>query len=814
MKSSVAETISVFDRSKYETFFERLTTKRPFDYQTHAAELLTEGRNVLLRAPTGAGKTWTVVVPSLWDFWQNKPNRLIYALPLRTLAQGIYAEAKSLAEKVQNCQVTLQTGEQPDDPFFTRGNIIVTTYDQVLSGLLESPYGLSRGLHNVNAAAVAGALVVFDEFHLMPPDKGFLTAVAGMYLFRGLCQSAWMTATATPALQAVLKDALGTEQVPGEPTGWEALLQSLPSVTTVRREIVMEPKPLTTETVLGQHRSRSIVLFNQVRRAQQFYLELFAEAEDRGLCANIILLHSRFFKGDRHSKEEKLRHLFGKGSQANAILISTQVIEAGIDISCEHLHTELCPMNALVQRAGRCARFEGEQGTVHVYPLPDEVRAWLPYGDQKQESETLASTRALLDKVCRATLNPSVVEEWVAEVHQDEDETALRQGWSGRLTECLRCVENIAIHRQDTGVAQLIRGDHESQVRLILSRKGNLPLTPGKREAVSIRRESLFPLLNGPLQPPGWSWDLNGEKPTWKPLETASDLVMTYVICLKPDVAAYDEQIGLRVGEAGDMESPSREEPQRPGHSPLHKEPWADHASCVAKEAQTRLHADGWPNGLLFRGLAERYNFNTDALQDAVRTCALLHDLGKLQEAWQRWAEAAQKAKDKQYQHVVPLAHTDFDPEDPEDWKRERHLGIRRPPHSAASAYYGLPMLSTLLRGTNRNGKQSLTSACLAAILAHHGGWLPPRANVGPGLGIMKLTPKWNDAVAQVLQGLSTANAVRQLEARHDKLRTISDWLALSTDADNLRLWWPLVAYLTRTLRLSDQRATREGSDE
>ena len=83
--------------------------------------------------------------------------------------------------------VTPQTGEQPDDPFFDRGCIIVTTYDQVLSGLLCSPYGLSGRLHNVNAAAIAGAVVVFDEFHLMPPSKAFLTAVAALHLFRGLC---------------------------------------------------------------------------------------------------------------------------------------------------------------------------------------------------------------------------------------------------------------------------------------------------------------------------------------------------------------------------------------------------------------------------------------------------------------------------------------------------------------------------------------------------------------------------------------------------------------------------------------------------
>lgn len=110
--------------------------------------------------------------------------------------------------------VTLQTGEQPDDRFFDRGKIIVTTYDQLLSGLLDGPYGLSDRLHNINAAAVAGSLVVFDEFHLMEPQRAFLTAAACLYLFRDLCQSVWMTATATHPLEEVLRDALNTVSIP------------------------------------------------------------------------------------------------------------------------------------------------------------------------------------------------------------------------------------------------------------------------------------------------------------------------------------------------------------------------------------------------------------------------------------------------------------------------------------------------------------------------------------------------------------------------------------------------------------------------
>ena len=102
---------------------------------------------------------------------------------------------------------------------------------------------------------------------------------------------------------------------------------------------------------------------------------------DRNSNTPIRLLHARFFKQDRQSKESELQDLLGPRAKGPAILIATQVIEAGMDISCDHLHTELCPMNSLVQRAGRCARFPHETGIVHVYNLPDEPNSWLPYGN-------------------------------------------------------------------------------------------------------------------------------------------------------------------------------------------------------------------------------------------------------------------------------------------------------------------------------------------------------------------------------------------------------------------------------------------------
>ena len=134
---------------------------------------------------------------------------------------------------------------------------------------------------------------------------------------------------------------------------------------------------------------------------------------DQHSNTRILLLHARFFKQDRQKKEAELQKLLGRDAKGPVILVATQVIEAGIDISCDHLHTELCPMNSLVQRAGRCARFPGETGIVHVYNLPDEPGSWLPYGDLSGEDLSLSRTRELLAKVGSAVINPKITAEWV-----------------------------------------------------------------------------------------------------------------------------------------------------------------------------------------------------------------------------------------------------------------------------------------------------------------------------------------------------------------------------------------------------------------
>ncbi len=190
----------------YEQFFKKITDFEPYIYQKEMNEHFQEQRGVILQAPTGAGKTWSAVLPFVysWYQWQegqqrveSYPRKLIYSLPLRTLANSLYKNvADTIEKKLPNLgiKVTLQTGEHSNDPLF-EGDIIFTTIDQTLSNVLCIPLSLPKKLANINAGAVVSSYLVFDEVHLLDTKRSLRTVVSLLKEMRRLVPFCLMTAT-------------------------------------------------------------------------------------------------------------------------------------------------------------------------------------------------------------------------------------------------------------------------------------------------------------------------------------------------------------------------------------------------------------------------------------------------------------------------------------------------------------------------------------------------------------------------------------------------------------------------------------------
>jgi CRISPR-associated endonuclease/helicase Cas3 len=360
-----------------------------YPHQKKVRQLLQEGQSVILQAPTGAGKTRAAIEPFLHSANLERygtggflPSKMIYSVPMRVLAKQFKTEYDKVldtfnAKKRLDLKNAIQTGDMPGDPKLER-DLIFATIDQTLSSFLMAPYGLSRGQANLNLGALLSSYLVFDEFHLFDPDSTLPTALQMLRMLKGITPFVLMTATFSDELITRLADQLGATPV-GLSDADRAGFAQLASQDKTRRYHT-RATPLTPETVLDAHIGRSIVICNTVRRAREMASAL-RQRRDRD--TEIILLHSQFLREDRDRIEDHLRARFGKGDDDSdsLIVVATQAIEVGVDITSTVMHTELAPANAIVQRAGRCARYPNNIGDVYIY------REVFDRGEQKNLTE-------------------------------------------------------------------------------------------------------------------------------------------------------------------------------------------------------------------------------------------------------------------------------------------------------------------------------------------------------------------------------------------------------------------------------------------
>jgi CRISPR-associated endonuclease/helicase Cas3 len=359
----------------------------PYPYQKEVEkEIFNNNFPLLIKSPTGSGKTEAVIFPFLSQFLQNKffiAPRLIYVLPVRALVNQVMERIKSYAQKISPfISVKVQHGDLPEEPFFI-GDIIVTTLDQFVYGFARVSQQVGHHI-DMPAGAIASSLVVFDEAHMYRDEFTFSIMRAIMeILYESRIPFVVMTATMPENLEkSLFENIKDYAKIIGE------------DVVSSKLQITICDEPLYANNEVNIDdgllekikKKKTLIVLNQVKRAQKIYEEI---KERLRLNENqIILLHSRFTRKDRREHEKKALSLIPhkengeiKIPEGVGIVVSTQVLEAGIDFSAELLLTEIAPADCLVQRAGRCARYEGEEGEMIVFQIEDK-REYNPYEEK------------------------------------------------------------------------------------------------------------------------------------------------------------------------------------------------------------------------------------------------------------------------------------------------------------------------------------------------------------------------------------------------------------------------------------------------
>ncbi len=398
----------------YTDFFRIATTNAPFGFQVRARD--TEQSTSVLRAPTGLGKTDTVLVSWLHRRITQSattPRRLVWCLPGRALTEQIASVAEEQINRLvaaglmQPIKVYRLMGGSEDNDAKLRPDeeaILVGTQDILLSRALNRGYARNPFRWPVDFALLNNdCLWVMDEVQLLGDGLATSTQLAAFrekFRVFGTAPSCWISATVDPAWMETVDFAGGPASVialDGEDLKNDIVKMRWNAEKLVERAPLScrLPKGLA-EFVAAKHAAGTLtlVIANTVRRAVEIRVALGEKT-----AAEVSLLHSRFRAADR---KQNVKAALGTVPDAGRIVVATQVIEAGIDIDASLMVSDLAPYASMVQRFGRVNR-KGERHGCRIY--------WVdrPLVAKQEEMEGLAElSEKDREKVC-APYDPAEV---------------------------------------------------------------------------------------------------------------------------------------------------------------------------------------------------------------------------------------------------------------------------------------------------------------------------------------------------------------------------------------------------------------------
>ena len=360
---------------------------RPFlNFAVRKAE---EERILFIEAPTGYGKSvisQTIALRSL-----KEGLKCIVAFPLRTLLEDQLNKFRLMAKMsgFDREEVGARYMHYPESRYLIKP-VTLTTIDTLsltLFGLAPEDLEVviqqdgtltgSLGHYLFSRAMVLLSDLILDEVHLLSDTTkslNFLVALIRIIASHG-GRAVFMSATIPKALENVIKTECAVvrprftrfSEKPDERFLEERRRKKYEKMVI---EEVGKSDHEKFEKILGWIKEgrrdgykRSLVVFNTVHEAIEFYEKAKANLDiphDK-----ILLLHSRFAVQDRETKITKINAL---KESSEYLIISTQVIEAGVDISSNIFISDLAPASTLIQRLGRFLRYPGEnEGRLYLW---------------------------------------------------------------------------------------------------------------------------------------------------------------------------------------------------------------------------------------------------------------------------------------------------------------------------------------------------------------------------------------------------------------------------------------------------------------
>lgn len=416
-----------------------------------------------LTAPTGSGKT---LLAATWAFKLREkiasetgnPPKVIVVLPFLSIIDQItkvYRDllrtggceadgawlltSHSLADR--NYAEWLEEGERPFYVDTWRSELIITTYDQFLMSLMDPAARYQMRFHSL-----CDAVIIMDEVQSLPCRLWQLLEK----IFKGLA----MTCNSRILLMSATLPPFVSDAVPLLPE-FENYFSSYKRYVLrlrIKEKLSIEQFCEEVESRLKawvEGNKRVLITLN-TRGSARKIRDALAESSLTASRIPVYFISADITPGDRLEIIKKIKA--GKP----CIVVSTQCIEAGVDIDMDMVIRDFAPLDSLVQIAGRCNR-EGKKGRcpVEIVDLVDEEGK--RYSEMIYDPIHLQVTRDLIENVTE------VPEEDVLELSSSYFQGLLSKKDTGgiHLLRFARWQEDLPVH-------ELLRGKEKMQYTFLV----------------------------------------------------------------------------------------------------------------------------------------------------------------------------------------------------------------------------------------------------------------------------------------------------------------------------------------------------------
>lgn len=307
---------------------------------------MNRDKNLIVIAPTGSGKTEASLL------WMNG-EKSFYTLPLKVSSNAIYLRIKenyeykdvallhsdAMAVYLREYNGNEDIGEKYERSKMLSQPLTVCTVDQLFRFVYRA-----LGTE-IFAATLKYSKLVLDEIQAYEP-RVIATIIYGLKMIQEMGgKFAIITATFPPVLKYFMEQyglVEGKQYMFKDFTGKEYQVEKYP-----RHKVEIRHSEMNLDEIRLRGKNRKVlVICNTVSKAQKLYKKLEGE--------NVWLLHSKYIRRDRAFLERKIMGFSESGE--SGIWITTQIVEASLDIDFDILYTEMCTADSLLQRMGRCNR--------------------------------------------------------------------------------------------------------------------------------------------------------------------------------------------------------------------------------------------------------------------------------------------------------------------------------------------------------------------------------------------------------------------------------------------------------------------------